>query len=218
MWTQLSGIYRMAKLLNLKNLYDKKFDIFDFDGDYEKVFGNPEKKGFWLVYGAEKHGKTWFSLKVAEYISQFEKVLYVSAEEGIDKTFVDACARAKLQPSNSLQFAEYIPLEELETKLEKRRSARVVFFDNVTIYSDELKGGKVRNMMRQHSNKLFVFIAHEEDNKPYTAQAKLIKKLSKIIIRVEGLAAFVSGRCPGGTLMIDEEKASIYHGTQIIEN
>jgi hypothetical protein len=73
------------------------------------------------------------------------------------------------------------------------------------------------DLLNEHPKKLFIFLAHEQNGNPHTAAAVLCKMLAKIIIRVEGLACHVSGRCPGGTLIIDEEKALIYHGTQIFQ-
>ena len=204
----------MARTLSLNNLYEKKYKTFPFTGVWNDTIGKPEQVGAWLIYGAEKNGKTWFSLKMAEYISQFEKTLYISAEEGTSKTFQDTCLRAKLDHTNkNLNVIEYESIEELNERLKKRRAPKVVFIDNVTIYQDELKNGAFRKMLKDHKNKLLVFIAHEERNEPYGATGKLIKKLSKVIVRVQGLKCFVSGRCQGGTLIIDEDKSTLYHGT-----
>jgi len=63
-----------------------------------------------------------------------------------------------------------------------------------------------------------IFLAHEEKREPYTATAKLCKKLAKIIVHIEGLTAFISGRCPGGTITINEQTAMLYHGSQILNN
>jgi predicted ATP-dependent serine protease len=206
----------MARSLTIKNLYDKKFKTFEFDGVWLDTMGTPEVNGAWLVYGAEKNGKTWFSLTMAEYLSKFAKTLYISAEEGTGMTFVDACKRAKINlKSKSLRFLEYTPIDELDERMSKKRSEKIIIIDNITIYADELKNGVVRKLLRKHKDKLIIFIAHEERNEPYTATAKLVRKLAKIIIRVQGLACFVSGRCKGGVLMIDENKAMLYHGTQI---
>lgn len=206
----------MGRSLTVKNLYDKKFKTFDFRGVWRDTMGTPEVNGAWIVYGAEKNGKTWFSLKLAEFLSTFDKTLYISAEEGTGKTFVDACRRAKIDlNSKQLLFSEYMTIEEVDKKLSSRKAPKIVFFDNVTIYADELKNGVLRKFLKKHEDKLLVFIAHEERKEPYTATAKLVRKLAKIIVRVQGLACFVSGRCKGGVLMIDEEKASLYHGTQI---
>lgn len=204
------------RALSVKNIYDKKFKTFEFDGVWKDTMGMPETNGFWLIYGQEKNGKSWFAIKLAEYLSQFQKTLYVSAEEGVGKTFVDACARAKVCHTSKLKFLEYVPIEDLNEKIAQKRAAKIVLIDNITIYADELKNGTLRQMHHQYKDThLFIFIAHEEKNEPYTATAKLAKRLAKIIVRVEGLACFVSGRCPGGTLTIDEERAQLYHGTEI---
>ncbi len=203
-----------------KQLRQRKYKLFDFKGIWQAVFGNPERNGFWLIYGAEKNGKTWFSLKLAEYLSNFEKVLYVSAEQGMSKSFQDTHQRAGLDAGNRrLKFLDYVPIAELEEVLDgKRTSPKIIFIDNITIYKDELQYGEMRRLQRKYNNRLFVFVAHEEQSEPYTAPAKLCKKLAEIYIRVQGLACKVGGRCPGGILTIDEQKATLYHGTEEIKN
>lgn len=203
----------MARSLNIRNLYDKVFDFFPFVGLWLKAMGMPETCGAWLLFGLDKNGKTWFALLLAAYLSTFTKVLYISAEEGVAMDFVAACKRAKLEPSNKkLLFREYMSIEDLRAFLRKRKSPRVVFIDNVTMYTDELRATVIKDMLKEHKNVLFVFMAHEEKGLPSTAAAKLVRKLAKIILHVKGLTAFISGRCPGGTLTVDEEKAALYWG------
>lgn len=203
----------MSRTLNLKNLYAKKFNTYDFTAHWLSTMGKPESNGIWIIYGVEKNGKTWFCLKLAEYLSRFDKTLYLSAEEGTGKDFVAACKRANLEADNkNLQFLEYTPIDEVEAKLKKRGGAKIVFIDNITVYQDELKYGKLRKLALEHPNILWVYVAHEEKQEPYTATAKMAKKLAKVIVQVQGLACFVSGRCPGGVISIDQEKAMLYHG------
>jgi hypothetical protein len=58
-------------------------------------------------------------------------------------------------------------------------------------------------------------MAHMEKNEPTTAVAKLAKKLCNVYFRIEGLTAFVGGRCPGGSIIINEETAMLFHGSEI---
>lgn len=204
----------MSRTLTVKNLYDKTFKTWPFTGIFQKAMDEPETSGVWLVYGPEKNGKTWFALMLAKYISGFERTLYVSAEEGTGRDFIDACKRADIEPGHrQLQFLEYIPLDELDEKLSQRKAAKVVFIDNTTVYAEELKGGMISRLKRKHEDKLFIFIAHEEKGEPYTAPAKLAKKIAKIIVRVQGLTALISGRCTGGKICIDETKSALYWGS-----
>jgi hypothetical protein len=205
-----------VRVKTINQIYNQRQEILPLDGILGEVLGNPEKGGAWIIYGSEKQGKTWLSVKMADYLSEYLKVLYISAEEGLGPNFVNTCQRANLHPGNRmLQFTEYISLEELRDKLDKRRSAQAVFLDNVTIYADELKGGGVRNLLQRYPNKLFIFIAHEDRNEPYTAQARLIRKLAKVVVYVKGLYCNFGGRVPGGALMIDEERAMLYHAMEL---
>ena len=147
----------MQRSLTVKNLYDKKFKQFDFNGLYKEAMGTPESCGIWLVYGAEKNGKTWWSLKLADYLSGFTKVLYISAEEGTGKDFVAACRRAQLQPDNrQLFFEEYMPLDDLRIKIKSRKSAKVILMDNATVYNDELRAATFRQLRHEFPEKLFI--------------------------------------------------------------
>lgn len=200
------------RTMSLNILYSKKFKTYPFQNDWLNVFGTPERSGIWLLYGKEKNGKTWCALKLTEYLSQFAPTIYISAEEGLNYGFVQACKRAKMEAKKNIQFSDYISIEELDVKLNKQRSASVVVIDNITVYNDELKNGKLRLLAKRHPNKLFIFIAHEEQGQPYTSTAKVCKKLANIILHVEGLQASVSGRCPGGKMYVDEAKAKIIWG------
>jgi DNA polymerase III delta prime subunit len=208
----------MTRVLTVKNIYDKHYDILKIDGAWADVLGETEANGTWLIYGKEKNGKTWAALMLAWSLSKFYKVLYISAEEGVGLAFRETLQRIGVNVSErNVHFAEYEAVDDLKVLLGRRNSAQVVFIDNLTIYNDELKGNAFRKFLAEYPGKLFVFVAHEERNEPYTASAKLCRKLAKVIIHVKGLACNISGRVPGGTLVIDEQKAKLYHGNQIKE-
>jgi len=202
------------RLLNTRNVYEKKFKRFEcFDGIWLDTLGAPERNGLWLIYGMEKHGKTWCSLMVSVLLSRFAKVVFISAEEGISANFQDTLDRIGVHESNKrLYYSDYLSIDELRAILKSRRAPGVVVIDNVTFYQDELKNGVVRKLQKEFPDTLFIFLAHEEKGEPYTATAKLIKKLAKVIMHVKGLSVTVWGRCPGGRFDIDNEKAALYYG------
>jgi hypothetical protein len=205
----------MSRALTLKNLYDKKFETYDFEGVYKEIFGTPSRSGLWLIYGKEKNGKTWATLLLFNYLTRFQKGLYVSAEEGTDMEFQDSCRRAKMDiASTNMLITEYEPLEDLYKRLKRHKAPRLVVIDNLTIYNDELKASGMKKLLQDFPDTHFICVAHEERNKPYTAAATMASKLAKVIIRVQGLQMIVGGRVPGGTLNIDEKKAQLYHGTK----
>lgn len=207
----------MAKrILTLKNAYDKKHKTFPFTRNWKVVFGEPERHGIWLIYGVDKNGKTTFALMLAQYLSSFSTVLYISAEEGISRHFVSTLNRLNITPDNKrLRLADEMSMDELRERLSKPRTEDIIFIDNITVFVDELKNGALRQLVKDFPNKLFVFLAHEENKEPYTATAKLARRLAKVIMRVKGLAVEVGGRVPGGVLTINEEKAKLFYGDDI---
>lgn len=194
-----------------------KFKTLPFDGVWALPFGLPEYNGVWIAYGKDKNGKTWLALKLFEYLGTFDRCLYISAEEGISKSIQDTIKRIGMVPSSRLQMLGYTSIDELEEIISKRKSPRVIFIDNCTVYTDELSKSRLLDLLAKYPHKLFIFLAHEERNMPYTAIARLIKKLAKVIIHIEGLTCQISGRCPGGILTIDEQMSRLYWGNDITE-
>lgn len=206
------------RTISVKQAYSKKFKTFDFDGIWKDVMDNPETSGGWIIHGDEKQGKSTFALMLANYLTRFEKVLYISAEEGVSKHFIGVMRRLGIKDKNKrFKLHEYEEWSEIEKRLKMRTCPKIVFIDNITVYRDEMTKTDLKNILQEHQNKLIVFVSHEERGKPDTAQGRYWRKLSKIIVRVLGLKAFVTGRCTGGNLIIDEERALLYHGTEITE-
>jgi len=182
-------------------------------GLWAEVLGTPEAAGLWIIYGAEKNGKTWLALMLAIALSDQFRVDYVSAEEGTGADFVNSCKRAGLTVNNKrIKFRDYEVWDDVVKSLKSTRPAKILIVDNLTIYQDELSKKAVADLRLEYPNTIFIFLAHEERNDAVPALAKHVKKLAKIIFHVRGLSCQVAGRCPGGIINIDEEKAALYHG------
>jgi predicted ATP-dependent serine protease len=204
---------RLLSTANVMDVVHRKFE--NLEGVWLKVLGTPVRHGFWIIYGSEKNGKTWFALMLFLTLAKYAKCLYISGEEGISANFQDTLKRIGLPKSNKgLNYYGYMTFEEIVAVLNGSRPPKVVFIDNITFMMDELKGGRLKQLKVNYPDTLFICIAHQEDKgtEPYTQIAKTVKKLSEIILRVEGLTALVSGRCPGGEIYVDEEKAQLFHG------
>lgn len=206
----------MARSKTTSNLFDKKIIPLTISHEVlQAVVGNAERKGCWIVYGCEKNGKTWFTLKLAKELARNERVAYISAEEGLDESFIGAVKRAEITTGDDILWDEYLSIDDIIKKFKKQRSANIIIIDNLTMYADEMKPTEIKKkLMDALPNKLIIFVAHEERKEAYPAIARMAKKLAKVIFHIEGLKAFVVSRfSPGGELVIDEEKSELYHGT-----
>lgn len=217
--TEATDRVRLSRALTIGNLYAKKYTIMELDGMWRELLGEIEQTGCWLIFGKEKNGKTRVAMLLAKYLCSRYRVLYVSAEEGGSKNFTNNCKWAGVTPSDrKLMVLDYIKIDELKQRLAKRNAPEIVFIDNITTYQDELKYGGTMGLLKEFRKTIFVFIAHEEDDKPYTATAKMASRLATVIMRVKGLQCHISGRVPGGVINIDEKKAKLFHGELGIRN
>ncbi|MDR3350731.1 MAG: hypothetical protein LBN98_03655 [Prevotellaceae bacterium] len=205
----------MPRSLTSRNLLEKHAGrTVQLSGVLAEAVGNAECRGCWIIYGAEKNGKTWFALTLAKEIARFERVGFVSAEEGLDKSFQDACLRAGITAADKILWDEYLSINEIIEKYRRPRTPNVVFIDNLTMYADELKPSELKKkLMDALPGKLIVFVGHEERKEAYPALARMAKKMAKVIIHIQGLKAFVISRfSAGGELSIDEQKSALFWG------
>ena len=136
----------MTRSLTARNLFEKRIGrTVQFDNELlTEAIGEAELKGCWLIYGTEKNGKTWFTLQLAKSMAYFDKVVYISAEEGTDLSFRKACERAGITKADRILFEEYLSLDEIKEKFLKPKTANILIIDNLTIYPDEFKTLPIR--------------------------------------------------------------------------
>jgi len=205
----------MTRSLTARNLFEKRIGkTVSFDSDLlTKAIGKAEMKGCWLIYGPEKNGKTWFTLQLVKALAHFEKVAYISAEEGTDLSFIRACERAGISAADKILFDEYLSVEEIKEKFSKPKTPNILVIDNLTIYRDEFKSVGIRDLINSFPTKLIIFVAHEDRKEPYPACAKMASKMAKVIINVKGLRAFIVSRfSEGGSIEINDEMSEMYWG------
>ena len=184
-----------------------------FTGDWEALMGRPELKGSMIIYGPSGCGKTRFSLTFAHYLTSFEKVAYVVAEEGFGLSVQEAVKEIGADKAGArLRLVEGATMPELYDWVSRSRSPRIVFIDSVQMswltQSDFLK---FDNM----TGKLFVYVSHEDpkDRRPLGTLARKIEYHSFVKMRIEGYRAMAKSRYGGGNPFdIWPEEAAKYHG------
>lgn len=207
----------MSRAISNKNVLDAKFDTADFTGKWLASFGRPELRGAWIIYGESGHGKTHLALQLLKYLSGFVgKAAYDTMEQGLSLSFQKAWKDADmLEAGSKVILLSKEPIKDLCDRLEKRKSPDVIVIDSITALIGFTRP-VFMELMNKFPNKLFIFLAHEENNKPYPAIAQHVRKLSEVKIRVEGFKAFITTRfCDdqgngGSDFVIWEEGAAKY--------
>lgn len=207
----------MAKAISNKNVLDARFEVADFAGKWLASFGKPELRGVWIIYGESGSGKTHFALELLKYLSGFvDRAAYDTLEQGLSLSFQNAWKDAAMHEVGSrVVVLAKEPIKDLRERLRKRKSPDVVVIDSITALVGFTRAVFIE-LINEFPDKLFVFIAHEENNKPYPAIAQHVRKLSEVKIRVEGYKAFITTRFQtengdGGTdFVIWEQGANEY--------
>jgi hypothetical protein len=200
----------MARARSVSEILSMRFEVFPFDGKWEKAFGCPERTGIWFVWGNTANGKTSFAMQLCKYLCQFEKVIYNSVEEGDRMTMQRTLRKFDMIEVNRRFTVTSESIVKLSKRLSARRSPNVAVVDS--FQAAKFNYSKFRDLVEKHPNKLFIFISRAQGIHPRGKAAEEAVYDADLKIYVEGYRAFNNGRATGedGFLDIWPEKAEPY--------
>jgi|WetSurMetagenome_2_1015567.scaffolds.fasta_scaffold00268_27 hypothetical protein len=211
---------RALRMLNLDEFLNKKFNCVTFTGEWRDLIGNPAICGIWIMWGASSNGKTTGAIKLAKYLTRFEKAIYWSKEENASATLQMAFHRAEALPSERKRIL--IPqrsenMESMVKKLREPKSPRVIFFDSLQIF-ERMYGSQFFYDLKEEfsEHKLLIFISQADGKNPKGNLGDNVRYDADVKMRVEGHRIFsesrISGSKPKSFVTIWEEKAREYWG------
>ncbi|SEF86971.1 MULTISPECIES: P-loop NTPase family protein [Parabacteroides] len=113
-----------------KDIAERTIETYPFTGDWKRIFGEPDIRFSTLIQGPAKSGKSTFCAKFAQYVSQFGRILYISAEERINSKTLQQRIKLCGVTSQNVRFVHLRDLNEIERLLQKG-GYRFVFIDSV---------------------------------------------------------------------------------------
>lgn len=178
----------MARAYSVNELYTKKWKEIHLPPEWAEHLGLPEPCKSWLIWGDSSNGKTTYALKMAKMLSKFGRVVYNSMEEGFSKSMTRAFKRVGMEEvRRRVLILDNEPMDELEKRLEKKKSPRIVFID--TVQYSELTFAEYKRLKEKFPNVLWIYISHEDGKLPDGKVAKRIRRDAMIKIRVDGFKA-----------------------------
>lgn len=179
------------------NILETKHKTMPFTGKWRDSFGEPPVSGSWIIYGTSGSGKTSFSLQLAKYLTNFERVLYWSLEQGNSKTFQSSWRRENMKDCGTdiMVADEEATFELIEKTMKQRKGRGILIVDSLT----PLKGQSFNivayeRFRKRMKNKLLIWISHEKGGVPDTNVGDYIMKLAELKMRVEGFKVITNSR------------------------
>lgn len=108
----------------------RNVEVYPFTGDYNKIFGEPDIRFSTLIRGEAKSGKSTYAAKFAQYVSQFGKVLYVSAEERLNSKTLQNRLKYCNVTSEKVRFIHEKNISNIEAVI-RTGGFRFVIIDSV---------------------------------------------------------------------------------------
>jgi len=105
-------------------------DVYPFEGEWKKLLGEPDIRFSTLIRGEAKSGKSTYAAKFAQYVSQFGRVLYISAEERLKSKTLQGRLIYCGVTSDKIRFVHEKDIKNIEL-LVKNGGYRFVIFDSV---------------------------------------------------------------------------------------
>ena len=204
----------LKKAMTMTDLMRVRRKVYEFEGEWQEAFGQPEQGGVWFIWGRSGNGKTSFVLQLCKVLSKYGKVAYDSLEEGASLTMQNALVRVGMGEVGRrfvLLNENFIDLNE---RLKKRRSPDIVVIDSFQYAHIGMK--QYEAFIKRLRNKLIIFISQAEGNKPLGRTAVTAMYSASLKIWVEGYRAISKGRYFGekGYYTVWKERADKYWGTK----
>lgn len=172
---------------------EKRYNTLPWEGEWQRVFGQPAVNELWFISGASAQGKSSFVMQLSKKLCEYGRVLYVSGEEGIRQSFQRRLRLFHMEDVNRRFFIiEDTNMEALTERLAKHKSPRFVVIDSfqVTGWTYE----EVLALKERFPKKTFIYISQEYKSAPMGKSAVRLRYIAGVKVRVSGFVAMCMGR------------------------
>lgn len=188
----------MERALSVSELLNKKYKLFDFQGEWKDAFDCPERYGVWFIWGNSGNGKTTFVLELVKYLATFVKVAYNSLEEGAAHTMQKSFRNVGMsEVAKRVMLIQGESIEDTIQRMLKKKSPDVIVIDSFQ-YA-QLSYKSYLEMKKKLQKKLIILISHAEGKQPAGRAARSVMFDATLKIYIEGYKAISKGRYIGST-------------------
>lgn len=180
-----------------REISQMKYTPIPWEGDWRRVFGQPDITDTWLIEGASAAGKSTFVMQLAKKLCEYGAVLYVSYEEGVRMTFQDRLKRCHMdEVQGRFRVVTDDTIDDVRQRLGKKKAPRFVIVDSFQIgcqnYGWTYEAAS--RLIEEYPHKSFLFITQMHKGAPMGKPAQRLKYLAGVKVSVRGYKAYCQGR------------------------
>lgn len=177
--------FKSDKIIKATDLAIREFKALNFQGLWQDFFGLPSLNFHILIHGNSGEGKSTYCLWFARYLAKnFGRVLYVSGEEGVNKTFHDKLIACKAEVAN-LYILDVRTGEEFLKEVGVNEFHFVVFD---SLHDMEIDAQKLKMIFERYKNTAFVCI-DQNNKKGELLGANEKKHICDVVVNVKNYTA-----------------------------
>lgn len=177
--------FKSDKVIRATDLVNQTFSSFNFKGVWREFFGLPSTNFHILIHGNSGEGKSTFCLWFAKYLAEnFGVVLYVSGEEGTNKTFYD---KLKFCAANvkDLHILDVRTGDEFMQEINENE-AHFIFLDS--LHDMNIDAEKLKQIFQKYKNSAFICI-DQNNKKGDLLGANEKKHICDVVVNVKNYTA-----------------------------
>ena len=187
----------MKRAYSPREISQMKHTPIPWDGDWRRVFGQPDITDTWIVEGASAAGKSTFVMMLAKKLCEYGGVLYASYEEGVRMTFQDRLKRCHMdEVQGRLRVVTDDNVDDIRQRLKKRKAPRFVIVDSFQLgcQTHGWSYEEASKLIGEFPHKSFIFITQMHKGASMGKPAQRLKYLAGVKVSVRGYKAYCQGR------------------------
>lgn len=187
---------KLQRAYSPKDVQHLRRSAVPLEGEWQRVFGQPEWGDPWFIMGRSASGKSSFVMQLAKALSRISGVLYVSLEENIGLSMQKRLSFFHMEDCQGrFRLITTCDVDDLKARLKKAKSARFIIIDSFQYACDQGWNYTVAmELVRTFPRKSFLFISQQDNRGPIGKGAVRLQYACGVKIETKGYRAFCLGR------------------------
>ena len=176
-----------------REISNQTYKVLEWGDPWASAFGKPCVNDPWFICGRSASGKSSFVMQLAKELCKYGRVLYVSYEEGVNRTMQERIRRFRMQEVQG-RFRVVVDesMEDLKERLSRRQAPHFVIVDSIQLsgwnYSD------IEKLVKEFPRRCFIFVSQEHKGEPLGKTPAKTRYLAGVKVWVSGYIATCQGR------------------------